>query len=65
MHNSFVMVKSLILLGEFPNEHCPSVSKDATSNFVAEFFAPLTLTLPDKGFPPLIKNLDLFKESNL
>ena len=65
MHNSFVIVKSLILLGELLNEHCPSVSKDATSNFVAEFFAPLTFTLPDNGFPPLIKNRELLDESNL
>src|SRR6516225_2177571 len=58
--SSLLMVTRSRTLGTFRTTTLSEVSSAAAITGSAEFFAPLTATLPRSAFPPLIRNLSIF-----
>src|SRR5215469_16656091 len=57
------MVTRSRTLGTFRTTTLSEVSSAAAITGSAEFFAPLTATLPRSAFPPLIRNLSIFRSA--
>src|SRR5207253_2791440 len=61
--SSLLMVTRSRTLGTFRTTTLSEVSSAAAITGSAEFFAPLTATLPRNAFPPLIRNLSIFRSA--
>src|SRR5437879_5812853 len=61
--SSLLMVTRSRTLGTFRTTTLSEVSSAAAITGSAAFFAPLTATLPRNAFPPLIRNLSIFRSA--